>query len=229
MANIKITANHIKEGKETLDDLESLNDKTEKFIKLLKKLNGKVDEEIFVEAEQIFKKHFFELKHSKIKRALSETEIRQLLREKNGLNKIIIELEAVQKHLKEALKYAKKIYNYYDLYQKVKIMTSQNKVSKNKDRLIQAQENLLADYKKMQALASVLKSVADKAPPFIKDYMNLTLDVFIKAEGAIKFFMKYGQKIIKSKDFKNLGNNMQTIQNSIFNKNKLIHGSMTLD
>jgi hypothetical protein len=49
----------------------------------------------------------------------------------------------------------------------------------------------------MQALASVLKSVADKAPPFIKDYMNLTLDVFIKAEGAIKFFMNHGQEIIK--------------------------------
>jgi hypothetical protein len=81
----------------------------------------------------------------------------------------------------------------------------------------------------MQALASVLKSVADKAPPFIKDYMSLTLDVFIKAEGAVKFFMNYGQKIIKSKDFKNMGENMQIIQNSTFNKNKLIYGSMTLD
>jgi hypothetical protein len=41
--------------------------------------------------------------------------------------------------------------------------------------------------------------------------------------------MNYGQKIIKSKDFKNMGENMQIIQNSTFNKNKLIYGSMTLD
>ena len=211
MPEVKITAQHVKNGKETIEDMEEINEKTKKLIKVLKKLNEKVDEKIFKEAEQIFKKHFFQLKHSKIKRALSETEIRILLRKKNGLNKIIIELEGLQKHLTEALKYTKQIYDYYDLYHKVKIMTAKNKVSKGKDRLIQAQENLLQDYKKMQELAKVLKSVADKAPPFIKDYMKLTLDVFIKAEGAIKFFMKYGQRVMKhTKGCDNLANELGT-------------------
>jgi hypothetical protein len=229
MPDIQITAESIKQGKETLDDLENIKKKTDFLIEILEKLDGNDDEKVFRDAEKIFKNHYFKLKHSNIKRALSETHIRRLLRERNGVTKIIASLKSTQKAIGKSIGYAKRINNYFDLYHNVKVMTSKNRVSKNKNRLIREQEELFADYKKMQALASVLKSVADKAPPFIKDYMSLTLDVFIKAEGAVKFFMNYGQKIIKSKDFKNMRENMQIIQNSNFNKNKLIYGSMTLD
>jgi hypothetical protein len=229
MPDTQITAESIKQGKETLDDLENIKKKTDIVIKILEKLDKNSDEKVFREAENIFKNHYFTLKHSKIKRALSEAHLRRLLRERNGVTKIIASLKSTQKIIGKSIGYAKRINNYFDLYHKAKIMISKNRVSKDKNLLIQEQENLFADYKKMQALASVLKSVADKAPPFIKDYMSLTLDVFIKAEGAVKFFMNYGQKIIKSKDFKNMGENMQIIQNSTFNKNKLIYGSMTLD
>ena len=167
----------------------TLRKKTDYLIEILEKLDQSNDEKIFQQAEKIFKNHYFKLKHSKIKRALSETHIRRLLKERNGVTKIIASLKSTQKVIGASIGYAKRINNYFDLYHKVKVMTSKNRVSKDKNRLIQKQENLLADYKKMQALASVLKSVTDKAPPFIKDYMSLTLDVFIKAEGAVKFFM----------------------------------------
>jgi len=197
MANIQITAVDIKKGKETLDDLKNVNEKTGKIIKILEELNKNSDEKVFKKAEIIFRNHYFTLKHSKIKKVLSEAHLRRLLRERNGVTKIIASLKSAQKVIGKSIGYAKGINNYFDLYHKVKVMTSKNRVSKDKNRLIQEQEKLFADYKKMQALASVLKSVADKAPPFIRDYMNLTLDVFIKAEGAIKLFMNHGKNIIK--------------------------------
>jgi hypothetical protein len=148
MPDIQITAESIKQGKETLDDLENIKKKTDIVIKILEKLDKNSDEKVFREAENIFKNHYFTLKHSKIKRALSEAHLRRLLRERNGVTKIIASLKSTQKIIGKSIGYAKRINNYFDLYHKAKIMISKNRVSKDKNLLIQEQENLFADYKK---------------------------------------------------------------------------------
>jgi len=184
----EITAHDLKKQKEILDDLKTTEKISKIVVKLLETSDVKRDEYFYRYAEDIFNKHYVKLKHTKLKRALSSSEIKKIFDDKSVLKKTITVYKGIHRTLGDATKCASRAIKTYELFHSLKVAATRNIETGNQDKLTENREQLLRDYNKMRVLTTALKSIASKAPFLIGDYMNLVLDVFNNAEGAICFF-----------------------------------------
>lgn len=205
-----ITASSLQKQKEVLEDLKKTEKTYKLILKFLEKAKMQRNDAIYKEAEKIFDKKFLKLKHSSLKRALSQREIRKILAKRSKLNKTIDSMKAINKKLTKAVKIADAATKACELFYALKNLVGRNPEDENKDKLTKAREQLLEDYEDMKKLTTVLKSIANKAPFCIGDYMCLVLDVFNNAEGAIMIFKDRAEKLQKETErikSDNLGKN----------------------
>lgn len=218
----KITAHDLKKQKEILEDLKTTEKISKIVVKLLETSDIKRDEHFYRYAEDIFNKHYVKLKHTRLKRALSSSEIKKIFDDKSVLKKTITVYKGIHKTLGDAVKCASRATKTFELFYALKAATSINPEDENQDKLTRDRNQLLKDYQKMRVLTTALKSIASKAPFLIGDYMNLVLDVFNNAEGAIMIFKNYAEKLTNSEDYKKMDGNLRTILNRKYDVNREI-------
>jgi hypothetical protein len=194
---VDVSAELLNKTKDSLWYLEKTKDISEKIIALLETVDNKRDKYFYDKAEEIFNSHYFKLQHVRLKRALSQTEIKKIFDDDSLLKKTIYVYKQAHSGLEKGIKCVSRTVEYCEAFYSLKVMFGTSPKSLSKNQLIRAQDELFNDYKKMQALTGILKSVASHAPPIIRDYMTFALDVFIMAEGPVKMVMKYAQKIMK--------------------------------
>jgi hypothetical protein len=191
------TTEALVKSKDSLDKLENARKASGLILKLLETAEVKRDNAFFDRAEKIFNGHYFQLKHMRLKRALNRSEIQKIFADKSILKKTVSVYREVHEAAATGIALISRTVAYCEIFYSLKVMFRVDPKSLGKDTLTQAQDKLFSDYKKMQALAGVLKNVASYAPPIVKDYMNFVLDFFIAAEAPIKMVRDYAQKIIK--------------------------------
>lgn len=196
--SMKAKLSSIKEIKESLEKLAKMADidiykAKDKIIVVYK---NKMYNDIMKKAEKIYKKVYFHAGNSYIKKALSETDIANLLRNKDSLKK----LKLFEKKLDTVAKVFKKVDKVISMSNRaIKILDIYTQGGELLDSKLNTSEDFKNYYYKVvqeaSKTASILKSFSSKLPPGMRDYYEFIFTVAENTDKMTKVVYDYTTRL----------------------------------
>jgi uncharacterized protein YoxC len=224
----------IDEVKETLEKLGEMADIDIYKIKdkIVVGAKNRIYNDIMNKAERIYDRTFFDAGNSRIKKALSETDIANWLRKKDSAKKLrsftdkLTSASYVIGEVSKVIKRTEKVIKVFDSYVEGKDLLNQ---SNNLTKPAHYKEYYYKVAQKASKMASVFKSLSDKLPRGMREYYEfiftiaentdkmakIVYDYTTKLENAMKELDKdvnrnQESKSVKAGDYSNLKENKST-------------------
>ena len=199
-ANVMNKLSSIKEVKDSLAKLAEMADIDiyKAKDKIIVAAKNRIYNDIMDKAAKIYKKVYFHAGNSYIKRPLSETDIANLLRKKDSLEKLKLfgkKLDTVAKvfnKVDEVIKMSDRAIKILDIYSEGgKVLEQSNRLNTSKD----FKNYYYKVAQEASKTASILKSFSSKLPPGMRDYYEFIFTVAENTDKMAKVVYDYTSKL----------------------------------
>ncbi len=194
-------AKHQKMVKDTFGKVKGCHERLKILIKTLDGASVAVNRKNWDEAEEIYKKIYFNTGNLRIKRAYSKGEFVSFLDKHNNQFKFAAEkLRRAKNLLDKLVKPCERTIKIYDNIRKIAHVVAHSEIRRQQMNALESTDdyrkyyrNIASDFSK---LSSVLKGISGKMPPGAREYCEFIFDVAKKTEAAAKIVDNHTKKII---------------------------------